>query len=94
MIETLDYANIMSRSGYLLFITSKYEKANHWRRKRGGGGGGDVCAPPPTFNPIFIFFTCVICLYNTDKQLFGIFRIPINYLVDNFNKLTQMTVIK
>ena len=32
--------------------------------------------------------------YNTDKQLFDIFHIPINYLVDNFNKLTQMAVIK
>ena len=29
-----------------------------------------------------------------DKQLFGIFHIPNNYLVDNFNKLTQMAVIK
>ena len=28
------------------------------------------------------------------KQSFGIFHIPINYLVDNFNKLTQMAVIK
>ena len=33
-------------------------------------------------------------IYNTDKQFFGIFHIPINYLVDNFNKLTQMAVIK
>ena len=29
-----------------------------------------------------------------DKQLFDIFHIPNNYLVDNFNKLTQMAVIK
>ena len=31
-------------------------------------------------------------VFNTDKQLFGIFHIglPINYLMDNFNKLTQM----
>ena len=54
----------------------------------GGGGGGGlgqwyVCAP--TFNPI---------LYKTDILLFGIFHIPINYLVDNFNKLTQMAVSK
>ena len=28
-----------------------------------------------------------------DKQLFGIFHIPNNYHVDNFNKLTQMAVL-
>ena len=51
-----------------------------------------LCTPPPpphTFNPTFLFSTWIIRLYNTDKQLFGIFHIPINYLVDNFNKLTQ-----
>ena len=60
----------------------------------GGGGGNGMFVPPPTFNPTFLFSTLIICLYNTDKQLFGIFHIPINYLVDNFNKLTQMAVIK
>ena len=61
----------------------------------GGGEGYDIFVPPPlTFNPIFLFSTWIICLYNTDKQLFGIFHIPNNYLVDNFNKLTQMAVIK
>ena len=60
------------------------------------GGQWYVCAPPPppTFNPTFLFSTWIIRLYNTDKQLFGIFHIPINYLVDNFNKLTQMAVSK
>ena len=78
---------------------------SHFRRKRGGGGKGGMCPPlfwlggngmfvPPTFNPTFLFSTWIIRLYNTDKQLFGIFHIPINYLVDNFNKLTQMAVIK
>ena len=57
-------------------------------------GGAMVCLCPPTFNPTFLFSTRIIRLYNTDKQLFGIFHIPINYLVDNFNKLTQMAVIK
>ena len=60
----------------------------------GGGGGNGMFVPPPTFNPTFLFSTWIICLHNTDKQLFGIFHIPINYLVDNFNKLTQMAVIK
>ena len=41
---------------------------------------------PPTFNPTFLF--------STDKQLFDIFHISINYLLDNFNKLIQMAVIK
>ena len=57
--------------------------------KREGGGGGNGMFVPPTFNPTFLFSTWIICLYYTDKQLFGIFHIPINYLVDNFNKLTQ-----
>ena len=50
-----------------------------------------------TFNPTFFFpleLYVYYTLYNTDKQLFDIFHIPINYLVDNFNKLTQMAVIK
>ena len=71
-----------------------------------GGGGKGASAPhffdwggngmfvPPTFNPTFLFSTWIIRLYNTDKQLFGIFHISINYLVDNFNKLIQMAVIK
>ena len=45
----------------------------------GGGGQWYVCAPPPphthTFNPTFLFSTWIIWLYNTDKQLFGIFQI-------------------
>ena len=57
-------------------------------------GGGNGMFVPPTFNPAFLFSTSIICLYNTDKQLFEIFHIPINYLVDNFNKLIQMAVIK
>ena len=40
--------------------------------------------PPPLLTPHFYF----------PLELFGIFHIPINYLVDNFNKLTQMAVIK
>ena len=48
-----------------------------------GGNGMFVPPPPPphthTFNPTFLFSTWIICLYNTDKQLFGIFHIPINY---------------
>ena len=67
----------------------------------GGGGGGGVLGRggqwymfAPTFNPTFLFSTWIIYLYNTDKQLFDIFHIPINYLVDNFNKLIQMAVIK
>ena len=45
-----------------------------------GGGGNDMFVPPPThtFNPTFLFSTSIICLYNTDKQLIGIFHIPIN----------------
>ena len=41
-------------------------------RERGGGGGGGgqwyVCAPP--FNPIFLFFTWIICLYKTDREYY------------------------
>ena len=53
-----------------------------------------VPPPPPTLLTPHFYFPLELCLYNTDKQLFGIFHIPINYLVDNFNKLTQMAVIK
>ena len=62
----------------------------------GGGGQWYVCAPPPPplLTPYFYFPLELYVLYNTDKQLFGIFHIPINYLVDNFNKMTQMDVIK
>ena len=68
----------------------------------GGGGGGQwyICAPPPppththTLLTPYFYFPLELCLYNTDKQLFGIFHIPINYLVDNFIKLIQMAVIK
>ena len=51
--------------------------------------GAMVCLCPPHF-----YFPFELCLYNTDIQLFGIFHIPNNYIVDNFNKLTQMAVIK
>ena len=50
--------------------------------------------PPPTLLTAHFYVPLELCLYNTDKQLFGIFHIPINYLVDKFNKLTQMAVIK
>ena len=46
------------------------------------------------FVPHIFNYPLELCLYNTDKQLFDIFHIPINYLVDNFNKLIQMAVIK
>ena len=56
-----------------------------------------VPPPPPLLTPHFYFPLEIYgytLAYNTDKQLFDIFHIPINYLVDNFNKLTQMAVIK
>ena len=52
-----------------------------------------VPPPPPLLTPHF-YFPLELFVYITDKQLFGIFHIPINYLVDNFNKLTQMAVSK
>ena len=58
----------------------------------GGGGGGNGRFVPPTHTLLTTHFYFPLELY--DKQLFGIFHIPINYLVDSFNKLTQMAVIK
>ena len=78
----------------IVYLVNNY----HWRRKRGGGGGGGggnaACTPhlfywggqwyvcAPTFIHIFLFSTWIICLYNTDKQLFGIFHIPINISIN------------
>ena len=47
-----------------------------------GGGGAMVCLWPPLLTPHF-YFPLELYVY-----------IPINYLVDNFNNLTQMAVSK
>ena len=66
-----------------------------------GGGGGQwyVCATPThthtLLTPHFYFpleLYVYLTLTNNDLAFYHI--IPINYLVDNFNKLTQMAVIK
>ena len=53
--------------------------------------------PPPHTHTLLtphFYFPLELYVYITDKQLVGIFHIPINYLVDNFIKLTQMAVVK
>ena len=60
----------------------------HWRRKPGGGGGGGGV------NGNFPLELYVYLTLTNNYLAFFIFHIPINYLVDNFNKLTQMAVIK
>ena len=67
----------------------KHTIAPHFFDLGGGGGGNGMFVPPHFYFPLelYVYITLI-------KQLFDIFHIPINYLVDNFNKLIQMAVIK
>ena len=55
-----------------------------------GRGGAMVClCPPPLLTPLELYVYITLRNNYLKKNY-----IPINYLVDNFNKLTQMAVIK
>ena len=59
-------------------------------------GWAMVCLwpPPPPFLTAHFYFPLELYVYITLTNILCIFHIPINYLVDNFNKLTQMAVSK
>ena len=60
----------------------------------GGDNGMFVPPPPPLLTPHF-FFPLELYVYITlTNNNLAFFHIPINYVVDNFDKMTQMAVSK
>ena len=60
-----------------------------------GGGGAMIClCPPPLLTPHFYFPLELYVYITLTNNYLAFFHIPIKYLVENFNKLTQMAVSK